>query len=400
MNKNKYIGYRPTWAEVNLDNMAYNFNQIKKALAPKTKIMVCVKADAYGHGLIPVSKKLVSCGVDYLGVASIDEGIKLREAGIRLPILILGLILKKDIQPVFKYKLTTTVCDEELAYALNNKARLRGLRASVHIKVDTGMGRIGVLHWDAEDLVGKIHKLKFINIEGIFTHFAFADMNKEFTSYQIDLLNRLIQKLNKEGIRVPLVHAANSMGVIGYKNSHFNMVRPGLVIYGLYPAEDFPAKAGSRNMREKINLKPVLSLKTNVLYIKRLPKGYGISYGHDYVTKKNTTIVTLPIGYGDGYPRSLSNCAPVLIGGRRFRISGRICMDQIMVDVGDSKIKVGDEAVLIGSQGKNRITAEELALLCDTIPYEIVCGLGSRVPRVYLGTGKYKTLSHTTATIA
>ncbi len=383
MNKSKHIGYRPTWAEVNLDNLAYNFNQIKKALAPETKIMVCVKADAYGHGLIPVSKKLVSCGADHLGVASIDEGIKLREAGVRLPILILGLILKKDIEPVFKYKLTSTVCDEEFAYALNNKAKLRGMRINVHIKVDTGMGRIGVLHQNAQDLVRRIHKLKFINIEGIFTHFAFADMNKEFTSYQIDLFNRLIQKLNKDGICVPLVHAANSMGVIGYKNSHFNMVRPGLVIYGLYPKKDL-----------KINLRPVLSLKTNVLYTKRLPKGYGISYGHDYVTKKNTTIVTLPIGYGDGYPRILSNCAPVLIGGRRFKISGRICMDQMMVDVGDSKIKVGNEAVLIGSQGKNRITAEELALLCDTIPYEIVCGLGSRVPRVYLGTRKYAPAEH------
>ncbi len=373
MNKNRYIGYRPTWAEVNLGNLAHNFNQIKKLLAPEVKIMVCVKADAYGHGLVPVSKKLVSCGVDYLGVASIDEGIKLREAGINVPILILGLILKKDILPVFKYRLTTTVCDEELASALNNKAKLKGEPINVHIKVDTGMGRIGVLHQDAEGLVKRIHKLKFINIEGIFTHFAFADMNKDFTSYQIGLFNRLIHKLNKEGIHIPLVHAANSMGVIDYDNSHFNMVRPGLVIYGLYPKKDL-----------KINLKPVLSLKTKVLFVKRLPKGYGISYGHDYVTKNDTTIVTLPIGYGDGYPRNLSNRAPVLIGGERFKISGRICMDQIMSDVGDFKARVGDEAVLIGSQGKNRITAEELALLCDTIPYEIVCGLGSRVPRVYI----------------
>ena len=373
MSKKNYIGYRPTWAEVNLNNLAHNFNQIKKLLAPKTKIMVCVKADAYGHGLIPVSEKLVSCGVDYLGVASIDEGIRLREAGISIPILILGLMLKKDIQPVFKYKLTTTVCDAGLAYALNNKAKVIGEPANVHIKVDTGMGRIGVLHRDAQGLVNKIHKLKFINIEGIFTHFAFADMNKDFTVYQIDLFNRLIQKLNKAGIYIPLIHAANSMGVIGYKNSHFNMVRPGLVIYGLYPKKDL-----------KIILRPVLSLKTKVLFIKRLPKGYGISYGHDYITKKTTTIATLPIGYGDGYPRNLSNRAPVLIGGRRLKINGRICMDQAMVDVGDFKVKVGDEAVLIGSQAKNKITAEELANLAHTISYEIVCGLGSRVPRVYV----------------
>jgi len=373
MNKNKHIGYRPTWAEVNLKNLAHNFSQIKKILSPKTKIMVCVKADAYGHGLIPVSKKLVSCGVDYLAVASIDEGIKLRKAGVKLPILILGLILKKDIGPLFEYKLTTTVCDEELARALNSKARVKGSNLNVHIKVDTGMGRIGVLHKDAHELVKKIHKMKYVNIEGIFTHFAFADMSSEFTSYQIGLFNDLIRNLSKEGINIPLIHSANSMGVIGYKDSHFNMVRPGLVIYGLYPRRDI-----------KLKLKPVLSLKTRVLFVKKLPKGYGVSYGHDYVTKNDTTIVTLPIGYGDGYPRNLSNRAPVLIRGGRFKISGRICMDQIMVDVGDLKARVGDEVVLIGSQEKNKITAEELASLCDTIPYEIVCGLGSRVPRVYI----------------
>ncbi len=374
MKKDKYIGYRPTWAEVNLGNLAHNFKQIKKIVSADTRVMVCVKADAYGHGLIPVSKKLVSCGVDYLGVASIDEGIKLREAGITLPILILGLILKKDILPVFKYRLSTTICDEELAMAMNNKARSLGKRVNVHIKVDTGMGRIGVLHQDAEELIRKIHKLRFINIEGIFTHFAFADMNRNFTSYQIDLFNRLIHKLSREGIRAPLIHAANSMGVIGYKKSHFNMVRPGLVVYGLYPKKDL-----------KVDLRPVLSLKTKVLFVKRLPKGHGVSYGHDYIAKNDTTIVTLPIGYGDGYPRNLSNCAPVIIKGKRFKISGRICMDQIMVDIGNFKAKVGDEVVLIGSQGRACICAEELALLSETIPYEIVCGLGSRVPRIYIG---------------
>ncbi|MDD4939132.1 MAG: alanine racemase [Candidatus Omnitrophica bacterium] len=373
MLKEKGIGYRPTWAEVNLTHLSHNFEQLKSFLRPNTKIMVCVKADAYGHGLIPVSKKLVSCGVDWLGVASIDEGIKLREAGVSVPILILGLILKKDIHPVFRYGFSVTICDEELARAINNRARLKGKAVKAHLKVDTGMGRIGVLHQDAEELVKKVHKLKFINIEGIFTHFAFADMNREFTSYQINLFNGLIHKLTRSGINVPLIHAANSMGVIGYKNSHFNMVRPGLAVYGLYPRNGL-----------RIKLKPVLSLKTKVLFVKRLPKGYGISYGHDYVTSKNTTIVTLPIGYGDGYPRNLSSCGPILIKGKRFKISGRICMDQIMVDVGDCRVRVGDEAALIGSQGKNKISAEELAGLCGTIPYEIVCGLGSRVPRVYV----------------
>jgi alanine racemase len=368
-----YIGYRPTWAEINLNNLSYNLKQIKELLSPSTRIMVTIKADAYGHGLIPVARRLVSDGVDFLGVASIDEGIKLRDEGVGLPILILGLILKKDIAPVFRYKLTTTVSDEEFALFLNHKARRFGKPVNVHIKVDTGMGRIGVLHQDAEKLVKKIHKLKFINIEGIFTHFAFADMNKRFTLYQIDLFNRLIQGLYKGGINIPLVHAANSMGIIDYKGSHFNMVRPGLVIYGLRPTQNL-----------EIKLKPVLSLKTRVIFIKKVPRGYGISYGHDYVTKKDTKIVTLPIGYGDGYPRNLSNKAPVLIGGRRFKVCGRVCMDQIMVDVGDFPVKIGDEVALIGSQGKNKITAEELARICETIPYEIVCGLGSRIPRLYI----------------
>lgn len=365
--------YRPTWAEVNLGNLAHNFMQIKKLLAPKVKVMVCIKADAYGHGLIPVARKLVSLGADSLGVASIDEGIKLRQAKINSPILILGLILKKDIMPVFKYRLTPSVCDEDLSFVLNNKARILKIPINVHIKVDTGMGRIGVLTQDALELVKKIKQMQFINIEGIFTHFAFADMNKAFTLYQINLFNQLISKLNKQGIHIPLIHAANSMGVIGYKNSHFNMVRPGLVIYGLHP------KTGL-----KISLKPVLSLKTRIIFFKKVPAGYGISYGHKYITKRDTTIVTLPIGYGDGYPRNLSNLAPVLIKGRRFKISGRVCMDQIMVDIKDLPIRIGDEVVLIGLQGRNKITAEELARLSGTIPYEIVCGLGSRIPRVYI----------------
>jgi len=364
--------YRPTWAEVNLGSLAHNLNQIKKSLSPATEIMVCVKADAYGHGLVPVAKKLEGLGVNYFGVASIDEGIALRQAGVNLPILILGLIFKEHTGALFEYRLTATVCDAETAAALNYKARLRGERLKVHIKVDTGMGRIGVMHHNAAELIKKIMRLKSLNTEGLFTHFAFADLNRDFTLHQLDLFNRLLNNLRKQGVRIPLVHSANSMGIFGYKNSHFNMVRPGLVVYGLYPRDDL-----------KIKLKPVLSLKTKIVFIKRLPAGHGISYGHAYITKKNTSVVTLPIGYGDGYPRNLSNLAPVLINGKRFQVSGRICMDQMMVDVGGLRAKIGDEVVLIGAQGENKITSEELARLSGTIPYEIVCGLGSRIPRVY-----------------
>ena len=364
--------YRSTWAGINLGNLAHNFRQVKRMVSPATKILVTVKADAYGHGLVQVSKKLASCGVDYLGVASIDEGIALRQAGIRLPILVLGVVLKRDIAPLFTWRLIPTVGDEDLAVALNRKAGARGKPMSIHIKVDTGMGRIGVLHYDALELVKKIHKLKFINIEGIFTHFAFADMNRAFTLYQTKLFAQLLGSIKAEGIDIPLAHTANSMGTIGYKNAHFNMVRPGLVIYGIYPKKNL-----------KLNLKPVLSLKSRVVFVKQMPAGHGVSYGHEYVTKKNTCIATIPIGYGDGYPRNLSNKAPLLIKGRRFKVCGRVCMDQIMVDVGSLGLKVGEEVVLIGSQGENRITAEDLAKLSNTISYEIVCGLGSRIPRVY-----------------
>jgi alanine racemase len=369
--KNK-IGYRPTWAEINLNNLEHNFREVKSFLRQQTKILVTVKADAYGHGLVYVAKRLAACGVDYLGVASIDEGIQLRKSGIKTPILLLGLILKKDIPALFTYQLTPTICDRAMAVALNAQAAKLKKPLPLQIKVDTGMGRIGVLYNDAFKLVTSINKLKHVIIEGIFTHFAFADSNRKFTSLQIKLFYKLVSDLEKSGIVIPLVHAANSIGLIDYQDSHFTMVRPGLVIYGLYP------KGGL-----SINLKPVLSLKTRIIFIKQVPAGYGISYGCTYVTKRSTRIVTLPVGYGDGYPRNLSNLAPILIAGQRFRISGRICMDQIMVDVGNFKPKIGDEAVLIGRQGQQKVTAEELADLSGTIPYEIVCGLGNRIPRIY-----------------
>jgi alanine racemase len=367
------VGYRPTWAEVNLNFLVYNLNQVKKNLSATTLVMATIKADAYGHGLIPVARKLSSCKVDYFGVASIDEGIKLRVAGIKKPILVLGLILKEDVRVLFRYKLTPTICSYDQALELDRCGRKLGRRIKVHIKVDTGMGRIGVSRGEAGKLISRIDRLKFVEIEGLFTHFPLADTDKKFTGQQISSLNKLRSQLEIEGLRLPLVHAANSMGLFAFRNSHFNLVRPGLVLYGLYPKKAL-----------NIKLKPVLSLKTKVIYAKRVLKGCGISYGHSYVTNKNTTIITLPIGYGDGYPRNLSNIGPVLIKGKRFKVSGRICMDQIMVDVGNLKVRIGDEAVLIGSQGKFRITAEELADISGTIPYEIVCGLGNRIPRVYI----------------
>lgn len=368
------IGFRPTWAEVDLSNLVFNFQQIKKQLSPRTKVLACIKADAYGHGLLPVAKKLAAGNVDYFGVASIDEAITVRQAGIRTPILVLGMVLPKDIKPLFEYSIVPTVCTAELAQALNAFAGRAQKRVAVHVKVDTGMGRIGVAAAEAADFIGKLRELPFINVEGVFTHLACADTDRKFTLAQLKRFEAIIEGLNRRGVAIPLVHAANSMGIVSYKNSHFNMVRPGLILYGLYPQK-----------KVAIRLRPVMSLKTKVIFVKKLAKGSGVSYGHSYITPRDTTLVTLPIGYGDGYPRNLSNTAPVLIRGKKFTVSGRVCMDQIMVDVGKSGVRVGDEVVLIGRQKGLSVSAEELARLGQTIPYEIVCGIGSRVPRLYVG---------------
>ena len=372
--------YRPTWAEIDLDALEHNFRQAKKIAGEKVKIMVTVKADAYGHGIIPVSRVLAKEGLDYLGVASIDEGIVLRKAKINLPILVLGITLPEHLEPIVKYNLIQTVCTEDLASILNKTAKSMHKKARVHVKVDTGMGRLGVSLDEAPNFIRKIKRLKYLDLEGIFTHFPLADTDTRFTNEQISVFNRLISDLEGDGITFRLKHAANSMGLIGYPQSRFNMVRPGLMVYGIYPKRHLV-----------INLKPVLSLKTRVVFLRRFPGGKGISYGHSYITKKETTIVNLPIGYGDGYPRNLSNIGPVIIKGKRFTISGRICMDQTLVDVGNLKTGIAEEVVLIGSQGKEKISSEELARLSGTIPYEIVCGIGARVPRVY--TSRSKTVS-------
>ena len=281
-------------------------------------------------------------------------------------------MLSTDLAPIIKYNLAATVCSNDLAIILNKKAKAKNKIVNIHIKVDTGMGRLGVLHKDAFDFINRIKRLKFLNIQGVFTHFPIADTNQRFTRYQIELFNQLKTRLERRGVNIPLFHAANSMATIGYRNSYFNLVRPGLMVYGIYPKSNI-----------RLKLKPVMSLKTRIIYLKRVPKNYGISYGHIYRTNKSTKIATLPIGYGDGYFRDFSNKGCMLIRGRRFKVAGRVCMDQIMVDIGNLNTKVGEEVVLIGKQGKQRITAGELASLIGTIPYEIACNLGNRLPRLY-----------------
>jgi alanine racemase len=270
--------------------------------------------------------------------------------------------------------ITLTLCGDELMDTIRKSVK-NGKKLKVHIKIDTGMGRVGIWHEDALEYIRKISAEKAVALEGIYTHFSSAGRDDFFTNYQINEFEKLIIAIEKAWIKIPLKHAANSIATVDFKRSHLNLVRPGLVIYGMYPKHTFP---------KLIKLKPALSLKTRIVFMKETPPGRSISYGRTYITQKHTRIATLPIGYADGYPRKLSNKGEVLIHGQRAKVVGKVTMDQTMVDVGHIKqAKVGDEVVLIGIQGDDEIRAESLARLAESIAYEVVCSISNRVPRIY-----------------
>ena len=367
--------YRPTFAEIDLSAIRYNLRKIKNIVDKDVKILGVVKADAYGHGMREVSKTIIAEGVDYLGVSSLDEAGELRNIGIKDKIIVLGAILPNEIDGILKFNVVQTVSDLDIARAISKFAQKKNKNIKIHIKIDTGMGRLGFWHLEAVNFIKEIAILKNIIIEGIFTHFPSAEEDAAFTRKQIKYFDSLVKEIEKHNINIPLKHASNSMALIDFKDSHMNMVRPGLIMYGLYPKND---------LMENLELKPALTLKTKVSFINLVSKGRSVSYGRTYITKKDTRIVAIPVGYGDGYSRHLSSKGEVLIKGMRFPIVGRVCMDMTMVDVGDFKdIKAGDDVVLIGKQVKENIRVEDLACLTNTIPYEVVCNIGRRVPRIY-----------------
>ena len=364
------------WIEIDLNNIRHNYRLIKQKIGSSVKILAVVKAEAYGHGMIAVSKVLAEEKVDCLGVARIKEAIGLRKAGIRVPVLLFGALSLREVKLAVQHSLIPTVYTLELTRAIDKEAGRRGVKSKVHLKVDTGMGRIGVWHKQALELARAIYSLNNIELEGIYTHFPSADeRNKSFTYKQIALFKTLLDKFKRLNISIPYRHAANSAGILDVKNSYFNLVRPGLMLYGAYP---------SRHVSKALELKPALSLKTKVTYLKSVPQGRSISYGRNHVTSRPTVIATLPIGYGDGYSHLLSNKSRVLIKGKVVPVIGRICMDQMMVDIGSLKdVRVGDEVVLIGAQREKEITIEELADRCGTIPYQVLCWIGNKIPRKY-----------------
>ena len=365
--------FRPTWVEIDLSAISYNLRLVKKMVGKNVKILAVVKSDAYGHGMLKVSEHIAE-KIDFLGVASIDEAIALRRSNIKKPVLIFESSFPSSSKIIADYSITPTVCSLDLARALNKQAKKLRKKINVHIKVDTGMGRLGVWHSEAVDFIKKVKQFSNINIEGLFTHFPCADTDPEFTRRQIADFKNLINELRQAHIHIPICHAANSMGIIGYEESYFDMVRPGLMIYGLYPKD---------GLSSVLKLRPALSFKSKVIFVKRAPKGRTISYGATHVTKKTTNIATIPVGYNDGFLRNLSNKAEAVIRRRRYRSVGSICMDQLMVDVGNSNIKAGDIVTLIGKDKHNSISAEEVSCLAGTIPYEIVCSIGNRQKRFY-----------------
>jgi alanine racemase len=370
--------YTPTWIEIGLDAIRHNLLQIRRLVSSDTVILAPVKANAYGHGILKISETLVDSGVGYLGVSTIDEAVCLRNNGFRkIPILMLGSVLDKAAGIIVENNITQAVSDLGLALAINRCAKIQGKRAKVHVKIDTGMGRIGAWHKDALHLIMAVSKMKNIEIEGVFSHFSSSDENKIITHRQIDNFLSLLVEAETAGICIKYKHIANSMAVIDYKRSHMNLIRPGLILYGLWPRSGLSSR--------RVRLKPALSLKSRIVFLKDVPPGRAISYGGTHTTKKHTLIATIPIGYGDGLNRRLSNKGHVIIRGKKAPIVGRVCMDQIMVDAGHIKnVKSGDAVTLIGKDGKEIITVEEIAGICDTIPYEITCWLDKRVPKKYI----------------
>lgn len=382
MNKNSSKIFSPidtlrkTYIEVDLNAITHNLSLIRDKIGRDKHVLFAVKADGYGHGAVHVSKFVEKAGAaDIFGVSSPLEGIELREAGIKLPILNLGLILpcKETIDAVLDYDITQTIADAALAEEISKKASGRRKKAGVHLKIDTGMGRIGCEPKDAVDIVKRVSRLDNIKIEGIFSHFPESDNpDSDFTKKQIRDFKIILQELISAGINIPLIHFANSAAILNYGDSIFNTARPGIMAYGYMP---------SASCRRTIGIIPSMSFKSCIVFHKRVKSGTGISYGLTFTAGKNTNIATVPVGYGDGYNRFLSNKARVIIRGRTYPVAGRVCMDQIMIDLGDDEFPLGEEVILFG---REEITVETLAGWIGTIPYEVTCGISKRVKRIYL----------------
>ncbi|MBW2673575.1 MAG: alanine racemase [Deltaproteobacteria bacterium] len=373
-------GYR-SWVEIDLDSFRDNWADINRPVGAGVKVLQVVKADAYGHGAIEISRAAVRNGVYALGVANADEGVQLRIGGIEAPIIILSPSTTPEIDEIIKYNLIPSVSDIHFAKTLSDSLVEKGEHLSVHIEIDTGMGRGGTIYSDAIAMVKAVIALPRIEVEGIFSHLSVSEVeDDEYNALQWRLFGEVLKGLEQEGITIPLRHISNSGGVLNFSAFNLDMVRPGLMTYGVYPGPDTASKA---------QLTPVMTFKTTVVILKDFPAGYSIGYGRTHVTERPTRIATIPVGYGDGYGAVMSNQGEALIRGRRAPIVGRISMDMCTVDVTHlPDCEIGDEVVLMGRQGDEYLSAGEIAEKAGTISYEILCALGKRAPRVFVDKGK------------
>ncbi|MCA6079667.1 MAG: alanine racemase [Endomicrobium sp.] len=375
-NKTKQtVFFRQNWIEIDKSDFHFNLKKIKEYIAKDTKIMLVIKANAYGHGGIVLAKEAQKAGVSWLGVSSLEEGIQLREAGIKTNILILGNIFPfENFQVAVAHSLTPTISKISELIALEDLAVRLNKKINFHLKIDTGMGRIGAVPEAAYPILQKIPQMSKIDMTGMFTHFPVADIDSVFTQSQLNIFTKII-KFARTNLGLEFVaHAANSAALFKNKRTHLDMVRPGLSVYGLTPF---------KHAERLLKLKPVLSWKTKITFLKRVQAGFCVSYGRTFVTNRASVIATIPVGYADGYNRLLSNKGDVLVCGKRCPIAGRITMDMTMIDVTDVKgVALGDEVVLIGSQGKEQIKVDELAKIQNTVNYEVICAISVRVPRI------------------
>jgi alanine racemase len=377
-------------AEIDLKAIAHNVKELRRITHPKARLMAVVKANGYGHGVIEVAQCALQNGASALGVARIEEGIQIREAGIQTPILIFGYTVAELAADLLEYDLIQSVYTAASARKLSRTAASMGKKIKAHLKVDTGMGRLGLLpqnlkpdnsaaiNADALEETLAIAGLEGLELEGMFTHFATADgADKSYAEKQLHLFMNYLKRLHQEGLNPPVRHAANSAALIDMPQSHLDMVRPGIAIYGLYPSDEVNKK--------QVSLKPAMALKARIIHLKKVPAGFNVSYGITHQTRKPTTIATVPVGYADGLSRLLSSRGQMLVHGQRVPIIGRVCMDLTLLDVGSiANVQMGDEVVIFGRQGNETLTVDEMASFLNTINYEIVSTITARVPRVYL----------------
>lgn len=376
--------YNRVCAKIDLDAAAYNMEQMKKRIGSGARLIAVIKTDGYGHGAVPLARMFEE--TDYVwgyAVASLDEGVVLRKHGIKKPILVLGCIFPDQYEEMIRYEIRATIYMEDMAREMADTARRAGKKAFFHIKVDTGMGRIGFpVSEESADIIERISRMPDVVTEGMYTHFAKADeTDKSYTLEQHRKFMWMKEQMEKRGVEIPYYDCDNSAGIIDFPDMKHDLARAGISMYGLYPSDEVDQSA--------VDLKPVLSLISHVTFVKTVEPGTAISYGGTFVADKTMRVATIPVGYGDGYPRSLSNKGFVLIHGKRARILGRVCMDQFMVDVTDIPgVKFMDRVILAGEDGNDRITVDELAGLSGRFNYEFVCCLGKRIPRVYTLGGR------------